>query len=393
MNYFDFIPEEKNKFSKELDRLNAKSEDIHIKISRIKSLWNEISRDISLKTETRMFLNKFFEATNLKIKDTSRDYVFKKILEILANNEIVNYKKIYLYVIMFAIFNYKKIEDPIIGFNTVYFAFNALITDIIKAKMSYMELAEFLTALTLLIQLVYPDEKLKINKLMRKIVRKKIPEDDVSERIIDDIMKRKEKIMKSGNYGVDLTLNPDTLELLYKVADIEEEIEELKSSSEKEDEELEESFSFSLYEENTGKAKKAKDKWNDHKKKLKRQGKWKQPTTCSKCGKKTSKLEAAHSNYDKPLSVRWLCKSCHGKENKKFAKKRGAQGKYNPTGKWPKKYKKKTNEGFRNYLSGELLDIDFYDEIIEEVVEIQEEKDAQIDNEHGNDSQKEGNDC
>jgi len=32
--------------------------------------------------------------------------------------------------------------------------------------------------------------------------------------------------------------------------------------------------------------------------------------TCSDCGKKT-KTEAHHEDYDKPLSVIWLCKSCH----------------------------------------------------------------------------------
>ena len=34
------------------------------------------------------------------------------------------------------------------------------------------------------------------------------------------------------------------------------------------------------------------------------------PDQCDKCGR-TSRLEAHHADYSKPLVVRWLCKSCH----------------------------------------------------------------------------------
>lgn len=32
---------------------------------------------------------------------------------------------------------------------------------------------------------------------------------------------------------------------------------------------------------------------------------------CSECGGADKKIEAHHDNYNEPLIVRWLCKSCH----------------------------------------------------------------------------------
>jgi len=45
------------------------------------------------------------------------------------------------------------------------------------------------------------------------------------------------------------------------------------------------------------------------------------PTICEECGQE-KKIEAAHYNYDEPLKVRWLCRSCHvtwDKQNPKGA--------------------------------------------------------------------------
>jgi hypothetical protein len=41
-------------------------------------------------------------------------------------------------------------------------------------------------------------------------------------------------------------------------------------------------------------------------------GKLKRPSSCSACGR-TGRIEAAHENYDDPLAIRWLCKSCHSR--------------------------------------------------------------------------------
>lgn len=44
------------------------------------------------------------------------------------------------------------------------------------------------------------------------------------------------------------------------------------------------------------------------------------PTTCESCGAEGRKIEAAHFDYDEPLRVRWLCRSCHVKWDKRQPK-------------------------------------------------------------------------
>jgi len=40
-------------------------------------------------------------------------------------------------------------------------------------------------------------------------------------------------------------------------------------------------------------------------------GKMSRPTVWEECGASDKRIEAAHYDYDKPLMVRWLCRSCH----------------------------------------------------------------------------------
>ncbi len=46
-------------------------------------------------------------------------------------------------------------------------------------------------------------------------------------------------------------------------------------------------------------------------------GKVRKPTACQSCGLHRSKLDGHHSDYSKPLDVRWLCHVCHMKLHKK----------------------------------------------------------------------------
>ncbi len=44
------------------------------------------------------------------------------------------------------------------------------------------------------------------------------------------------------------------------------------------------------------------------------------PTRCEACGATDRRIEAAHFNYDEPLRVRWLCRSCHVRWDKREPK-------------------------------------------------------------------------
>ena len=49
------------------------------------------------------------------------------------------------------------------------------------------------------------------------------------------------------------------------------------------------------------------------------QGNLVRPTHCEEC-RRPGKIEGAHFNYDEPLRVRWLCRSCHAKWDWAFPK-------------------------------------------------------------------------
>jgi hypothetical protein len=45
-------------------------------------------------------------------------------------------------------------------------------------------------------------------------------------------------------------------------------------------------------------------------------GKIVKPSQCEKCASTSKRIEGAHFNYQEPLRVRWLCRSCHVKWDK-----------------------------------------------------------------------------
>ena len=49
-------------------------------------------------------------------------------------------------------------------------------------------------------------------------------------------------------------------------------------------------------------------------------GLWTRPTTCEECGATGKLIEAAHYDYELPLKVRWLCRSCHVRWDKRDPK-------------------------------------------------------------------------
>ena len=66
------------------------------------------------------------------------------------------------------------------------------------------------------------------------------------------------------------------------------------------------------------------DKKNRHKKyahqKVKRavdKGILIKPNSCSMCSDSGVPIEGHHSDYDKPLDVMWLCRTCHGRQHRK----------------------------------------------------------------------------
>ena len=48
-----------------------------------------------------------------------------------------------------------------------------------------------------------------------------------------------------------------------------------------------------------------------------RNNEWLKRDACDECGDKY-KIEAHHEDYTKPLSVKWLCKNCHGARHKEI---------------------------------------------------------------------------
>jgi hypothetical protein len=48
-----------------------------------------------------------------------------------------------------------------------------------------------------------------------------------------------------------------------------------------------------------------------------RDGRAMKPSACQACGATNCRIEGHHSDYTKPLDVKWLCRSCHVAEHRK----------------------------------------------------------------------------
>jgi hypothetical protein len=320
MKLKEFITEETNidNFVSEIDKYKAK--------------WLDIVNKFQIDTNLKKLLNDFFMITTLEYKKVIGSELHKKITENIYQAPIL--------IIISSILNYKYIGHQLINKDVIFSCLDFIILDIIKSNLNMSEITELFLGLSLILQEIFPDETREINSNFRKLIRKKIPDDLVSDKLIDNALKIKENIMKTDNFGINVNYNKRFLELLNKVYSyINEYIETIENNKKKEDKNVNEKieniklFYFSEEAVKGTPAYKAKYKVNNAIK----SGKIKKPSQCSKCHKKTSRLEFSHNSYKNPLKGKWLCHSCHRKLNKKLAKKRGPEAVYNPSGKYPKK--------------------------------------------------------
>lgn len=342
----EFSKQINNELKNKIEKINKYAKPFESEVQRIKEAWMEVSEKFTVRPKARTFIKNLFNFISYSIKDSSGFNLFKQILSQLNEYGSEGFDKIYSYVLATAIINYKYNNDTSLQESSVIDSLNLIIPSIVRNKLTFSELTDLVLGLNLIFLRMYPEKKAEISRIMRKAIRKKIPEDDVAEELINKLSSEREKIIKSNNYGMDnfneafinvfSKINPKLRDFITEG----ENIAKINSSKEEivQTNESVELFRFDdvLDEENQGEAKKAKDAVAYAKK----TGKLKKPNKCSRCGKLTSALEFAHKSYAKKnwLKGKWLCKSCHGRENKREANKRGAMGKYNPSGKYPKKY-------------------------------------------------------
>lgn len=54
-------------------------------------------------------------------------------------------------------------------------------------------------------------------------------------------------------------------------------------------------------------------------------GKLIRPPCCERCRRETTRLDAHHEDYSKPLDVMWLCEPCHGERHREINAERRAK--------------------------------------------------------------------
>lgn len=222
----------KEKLQPSIDRIDKHATNINNEAPKIRNIWMEISPTIYVKASIRFILNSIFDTSNFKLSQSTGFTLHKRLLNILVDFDDTKIPEILINVLISAMINKQFCGDPIISNESYFMGLNALVPYIVKTNYSIPELSELLIAISLLSHAAYPTDTRKASSFVRKVVRKKIVEDEIGEQIIHGIVKQKGKVVKKNLYGTHLNLNESTINLIDKMkVNSEEIINDLKQTA------------------------------------------------------------------------------------------------------------------------------------------------------------------